>query len=163
MKQKFEELPEDIYILEAAGLGLISVSEGLTRVMSVNADIRCAFTVAQEQISYASKKTDISKVYPDPKQISVLRMLFVNELVREFRLLEPSLREEMKAQWARVHSRPGQNTESEADKLKYGKIWIKCSNIAFEAMDMTLVPKPGESSEHWEKMIAVAKALKDNE
>ena len=160
--EKFKKLPEDIYILEATKLGFISVADGLMRVAAVNVEVRCAFTIADAQIAYTSEKFPIEMLYPDPKQVSVFRMLFTDGILDEFRLLEKSIREELIAQWERVYVRPWEKRESEADQYRYGKIWMKCSNTAFKAMDMTLVPEPGKNSEHWEKMIAVADALKDN-
>ena len=162
-KEKIQELPEDIYILEAASLGLISISDGLMRVAAVNVEVRCAFTLAAGQIAYVSEKTPFLELYPDPKQVSVFRMLFTDGILREFRLLAHDLRQELVGQWERVYVRPADKAKQEIDRDKYGRVWMKCSNTAFEAIDMTLIPKPGESSEYWERMIAVADALKDND
>lgn len=160
--EKIEELPEDIYILEAASLGLISMSDGLMRVAAVNVEVRCAFTVAAGQIAYVSEKTAFLKLYPDPKQVSVFRMLFTDGILREFRLLADDLRQKLIAQWEEVYIRPVDKAKQERDRDKYSKVWMQCSNTAFEALDMDSILEHGESSEHWDKMIAAAEALKDN-
>ena len=160
--EKIKELSEDIYLIEAFNLGLISITDGFMRLAAINVDARCACTIAAGQITYVSENAGFLKLYPDPKQVSVFRMLLADGILREFRLLDSDLRQEMIEQWVRVSLKAEDKEKHESNKEKYGKIWMKCSDTAFEAMDMTLIPAPGEKSEYWNRMVAVANDLKNN-
>ena len=68
----------------------------------------------------------------------------------------------MVAHWERIILRPWEEVPK-ADQEKYGRLWIQCSNRAYEAMNvMTLVPEPDEDSEYWDRLMAVVEALKDS-
>lgn len=163
-KKVFKDLLEDTYILEALKMGFLSLSEELMRVTAISADVGCAYNVASGQIAFAGKKVSLNKLYPDPKQVSVMRMLLTDGTVHEFRLLEDSLRKEMLTHWVGLYT-PWANRDAPQVKSateKYGRLWIQCSNRAFEAMDMDkLIPEPGEGSEYWDKMVATAEDIMD--
>ena len=158
--EKFVDLHEDIYILEAAGLKRIAIADGFLRMAAVEIDTRCAYSVSAEQITYVSERTPFLKLYPDPKQVSVLRMLLADGVLREFWLLDSDLQQEMRDHWENLHFGQDDAEKLKADKYKYGRIWMTCSNTAFEAMDMKLIPEPGQDSKYWDRMVEVADALK---
>ena len=157
---KFVDLHEDIYILEAVGLKMIAYADGVLRAAAVEIDSRLAYSVSAEQITYVSEKTPFLELYPDPKQVSVLRMLLADGTLREIRLSDSDLQRELRAHWANLHFGQSDPKKLEADQLKYGRILMKCSNTAFEAMDMELIPEPGQDSKYWDRMVEVADSLK---
>ena len=157
---KFVDLHEDIYILEAVGLKMIAYADGVLRAAAVEIDSRLAYSVSAEQITYVSERTPFLELYPDPKQVSVLRMLLADGTLREIRLSDSDLQRELRAHWANLHFGQSEPKKLEADQLKYGRILMKCSNTAFEAMDMELIPEPGQDSKYWDRMVEVADSLK---
>ncbi|RKU08698.1 hypothetical protein C6501_16285 [Candidatus Poribacteria bacterium] len=159
-KYTFEDLHEDIYILEAVSLKRIVFSDGVLRSAAVEIDARLAYLVSAEQITYVSEKTAFLELYPDPKQVSVFRMLLAHGTLCEIRLLASDLQQELRAYWENFYFGQDGTKNLEADQLKYGRILMNCSNTAFEAMDMKLIPEPGKESKYWDRMVEVADALK---
>lgn len=157
---EFVDLDEDIYILEAVGEEMISYADGVLRSAAVEIESRLAYSVSAEQITYASEHTGFLKFYPDPKQVSVLRMLLADGTLREIQKLDSELLQELRDHWTKLRFGQSDLKESEADRLKFGKILMECSNTAFEAMDMELIPKPGEDSKYWDRMEEIAGSLK---
>lgn len=159
-KDDFVDLDEDIYILEAVGLDRIAYSDGILRTAAVQIDSRLAYSVSAEQITYVSENTPFMELYPDPKQVSVMRMLIADGALRQIRLLDAEVQKELRNHWANMHFGQDDATKLEADQLKYGKILMNCSNAGFEALDKTLIPEPGQDSKYWDRMIEVADSLK---
>ncbi len=159
-KDDFVDLHEDIYILEAVGLNRIAYADGILRAAAVEIDSRLAYSVSSEQITYVSEKTPYLDLYPDPKQISVMRMLIADGTLREIRLLDSDIQQELRNHWANLHFGEDDPTTLEADQLKYGRILMNCSNIGFEALDKTLIPEPNQESRYWDRMVEVADSLK---
>ncbi len=159
-KDDFVDLDEDIYILEAVGLNRIAYADGILRAAAVEIDSRLAYSVSAQQITYVSEKTPFLELYPDPKQVSVMRMLIADGALRQIRLLDSEMQQELREHWANMHFGQDDPTKLEADQLKYGKILMNCSNSGFEALDKTLIPEPGQDSKYWDRMIEVAEALK---
>ena len=156
----FVDLDEDIYILEAVGLNRIAYADGILRSAAVEIDSRLAYSVAAEQITYVTEKTPFMELYPDPKQVSVMRMLIADGTLREMRLLDSDLQKELREHWANLHFGQDDATKLEADQLKYGRILMNCSNAGFEALDKTLIPEPNQESKYWDRMVEVADSLK---
>lgn len=157
--EQFEDLHEDIYILEAVGLKRLAFADGVLRAAAVQIDSRCAYAASAQQITYAAEKTPLLDLYPDEKQISVLRMLLADGILRQIWVLASEMQQELHKYWENLHF--GDDSEKlKADQLKYGKILMACSNTAFEAMDMKLIPEPGQDSKYWDRMVEVADALK---
>lgn len=157
---KFIDLHEDIYILEAVGLKRIAYADGILRSAAVEIDSRLAYSVSSEQITYLTEKTPFMELYPDPKQVSVMRMLIADGTLREIRLLDSDMQQELRVHWANLVFGQDDPTKTEADQLKYGRILMNCSNTGFEALDKTLIPEPGQESRYWDRMVEVADALK---
>ena len=156
----FADLDEDIYILEAVGLNRIAYTDGILRAAAVQIDSRLAYSVSAEQITYVTENTPFMELYPDPKQVSVMRMLIADGALREIRLLDSEMQQELREHWANMHFGEDNTTKLEADLLKYGKILMNCSNAGFEALDKTLIPEPGQDSKYWDRMVEVADSLK---
>ncbi len=159
-KDDFVDLHEDIYILEAVRLNRIAYTDGVLRAAAVEIDSRLAYSVSAEQITYVSEKTPFLDLYPDPKQISVMRMLIADGTLREIRLLDSDIQQELRNHWANLHFGEEEPTKLEADQLKYGRILMNCSNTGFEALDKTLIPEPNQESRYWDRMVEVADSLK---
>ncbi len=159
-KYTYEDLDEDIYILEAVSLKRIAFSDGVLRSAAVEIDARLAYSVSAQQITYVSEKTAFLELYPDPKQVSVFRMLLAHGTLCEMRLLTSELQQELRVFWENFYFRQDDSKKSEVDQLKYGRILMNCSNTSFEAMDMKLIPEPGQESKYWDRMVEVADALK---
>ena len=158
--EKFVDLDEDIYILEAVGLDRIAYADGILRAAAVQIDSRLAYSVSAEQITYVSENTPFMELYPDPKQVSVMRMLIADGALRQIRLLDSDLQQELHEHWANMRFGDVDPKKLEADQLKYGKILMNCSNSGFEALDKTLIPEPGQDSKYWDRMVEVADNLK---
>ncbi len=160
-KDDFVDLDEDIYILEAVVLNRLTFSDGMLRSAAVEIDSRLAYAVSAQQITYVSEKTPFLELYPDPKQVSVIRMLIADGALRQIRLLDADMQKELRHHWANLRfGKDDDPTKLETDLLKYGRVLMNCSNIAFEAMDKTLIPEPGQGSKYWDRMVEVADALK---
>lgn len=160
-KYTFDELHEDIYILEAVGLEMIAYSDGVLRAAAVEIDSRLAYAVAAQQITYVSEKTAFLELYPDPKQVSVYRMLLAHGTLCEIRLLTSDLQQELHAFWENFYFQREDQKENETDSIKYQKILMNCSNTGFEAMDMELlIPEPGQDSKYWNRMVEISDSLK---
>ena len=159
-KYTFENLDEDIYILEAVGLKRIAFSDGVLRSAAVEIDSRLAYSVSAEQITYVSESTVFLELYPDPNQVSVLRMLLAHGTLCEIRLLPSDLKQELHNYWENFYFGQDDPKNLEADQLKYGRILMNCSKAAFKALDMKLIPEPGKKSKYWDRMVEVADALK---
>lgn len=158
--EEFVDLHEDIYILEGVGLNMIAYADGILRAAAVEIDSRLAYSVAAEQITYVTEKTPFMELYPDPKQVSVMRMLIADGTLREIRKLAPDMQKELRKHWANLTFGQDDATKLEADKLKYGRILMNCSNAGFEALDKSLIPEPGQESRYWDRMVEVAESLK---
>ena len=159
-KDDFVDLDEDIYILEAVGLNRIAYTDGILRAAAVEIDSRLAYSVSAEQITYVSEKTPFLELYPDPKQVSVTRMLIADGALRQIRLLDSEMQQELQEYWANINFGQDDMTKLETDQIKYGTILMNCSNIGFETLDKTLIPEPGQDSKYWDRMIEVADSLK---
>lgn len=159
-KNDFVDLHEDIYILEAVGLKRISYSDGILRAAAVEIDSRLAYSVSAQQITYVTEKTSFLTLYPDPKQVSVMRMLIADGTLQEIKLLDSDMQKELRGYWKDLHFGKEDPTNLKADQLKYGRVLMNCSNTAFEAMDKTLIPEPGQESKYWDRMVEVADSLK---
>ena len=159
-KYTFEELHEDIYILEAVNLEMIAYADGVLRAAAVEIDSRLAYALAIRQITYVSEKTLFLELYPDPKQVSVFRMLIAHGTLCEIRLLTSDLQQELHAFWESFYFQREDENKDEIDTYKYQKILMNCSNTGFEAMDMELIPEPGQDSKYWDRMVEISDALK---
>lgn len=159
-KYTFEELHEDIYILEAVSLEMIAYTDGFLRTAAVEIDSRLAYGVAARQITYVSEKTAFLELYPDPKQVSVFRMLLAHGTLCEIRLLTSDLQQELHAYWENFYFRRADQKINETDTFKYQKLLMNCSNTGFEAMDMALIPEPGQDSKYWDRMVEISDSLK---
>ena len=159
-KYTYEDLHEDIYILEAVGLKRISYSDGILRSAAVEIDSRLAYSVSAQQITYVSEETAFLELYPDPKQVSVFRMLLAHGTLCEIRLLASDLQQELRVYWENFYFGQNEPKDLEADQLKYGRILMNCSNTTFETMDMKLIPEPGKESKYCDRMVEVADSLK---
>lgn len=159
-KDDFVDLHEDIYILEAVGLKRIAYADGILRSAAVEIDSRLAYSVAAEQITYVTEKTPFLELYPDPKQVSVMRMLIADGTLQEIRLLDSEVQKALRYHWANLHFGENDPKKFEVDQLKYGKILMTCSNAGFEALDKTLIPEPNQESRYWDRMVEVADSLK---
>ncbi len=157
---EFVDLHEDIYILEAVGLKRIAYADGILRAAAVGIESRLAYSTSAEQIAYVSEKTPFLKLYPDPKQVSVMRMLIADGTLREIMLLDSVIQQELRVHWSNIHFGEEHPTELKANQLKYGRILMSCSNTSFEAMDKTLIPEPGQECKYWDRMVEVADSLK---
>ena len=161
-KRITRDIHEDIYILEAVKLERISYVDGILRFIAVEIDSRLAYFIVDGQIDYMSRNTAFLDLYPDPKQVSVQRMLLSDGTLRQIRLLDAALKQELYDFWLNLQLRKD-NPEKleEIDNRKHVEVLMDCSNTAFESsMDEKLIPKPGQTSVYWERMVKVADSWK---